>query len=122
MQDAPVSWSTGGDSDEEHPPWCLEPVLQLYPEEQTSMQGFVGHDFRHKAKSSFRAMSFQGQSRLAAADPTLAAQKLGQYLVKLGVDVAIICETGVRDSTEQLADFSTELRQSYAMLVVNHYP
>ncbi len=69
-----------------------------------------------------RVIAFQAQSRLAAEDAVLAAQRFGRYLRDLAVDVALICETGLRDGSDTLEVFSATMLAEYKYLVLNHYP
>ena len=73
--------------------------------------GFVGHDLSFKGSCALRVVAFQGQSRLASPEATTAATRFAIYLQVTGADLALISETGLRDGSQQFADFKGILRK-----------
>ena len=117
----------GGDLGKEQPAHSADASLPIsrFPVGALSklpIAGFVGHDMSHKGSKTLRVLSYQAQSRLAASDPVLSAKRFGGYLTKLQVDLAFVSESGLRDKSQQLQDFSSALRADYKYLTYNHYP
>ena len=83
--------------------------------------GFVGHDLSFKGSCALRVVPFQGQSRLASPEATTAATRFAIYLQVTGADLALISETGLRDGSQQFADFKGILRK-HGYIALNHYP
>ena len=95
---------------------------KLAPPKRYPTSGFVGHDMSLKSPDVIRVLAFQGQSRMASPEPSLAAKRFRNYLRDNGVDLALCSETGMRDDSRELREFKSVLRAEFRYIVITHYP